>query len=339
MRWFVATVVLLASAPALADSVDVQLFTKVAQGDKPRLKLVAGEAVSNVVVTLSRDDGKKFTFNVGRLAAGSWKEIGLDPAPGRHHYTGKLSAVQGGERQQSDLDFDAVVAPPLQIQIDKTKVDLGANKFEIRLSRPAGKVEFKVIGESGFPLADESRSFTGKEAGEPLEIEWTPRKNEPVAKIEIKAYDVDDFFTGIAVMPWSVYIPHEEVNFRTDSAEIDASEKPKLDASFGKITDALTKYKELGAIKLFIAGHTDTVGNDSYNLGLSQRRAQSIGGWFRKRGLRIPIAYEGFGESAPLVRTADNVDEPRNRRVDYILAVEEPQLKSTGFRAAWKRIN
>jgi outer membrane protein OmpA-like peptidoglycan-associated protein len=72
---------------------------------------------------------------------------------------------------------------------------------------------------------------------------------------------------------------------------------------------------------------------------LSQRRAQAIAAWFRKRGLRIPIAFEGFGEHALAVATADDTDEPRNRRVDYILSVEEPQLKASGaFRPAWKRI-
>jgi hypothetical protein len=54
--------------------------------------------------------------------------------------------------------------------------------------------------------------------------------------------------------------------------------------------------------------------------------------------LKIPIAFEGFGESALLVKTADEVDEPRNRRADYILSVEEPVFKSSGFRPSWSRV-
>jgi hypothetical protein len=38
------------------------------------------------------------------------------------------------------------------------------------------------------------------------------------------------------------------------------------------------------------------------------------------------IAFEGLGERSLLVKTADEVDEPRNRRVDYILALEPPAL-------------
>ena len=36
--------------------------------------------------------------------------------------------------------------------------------------------------------------------------------------------------------------------------------------------------------------------------------------------------------------TPDNKDEPRNRRVDYILSVEDPILKATDFQAVWKPI-
>jgi len=38
-------------------------------------------------------------------------------------------------------------------------------------------------------------------------------------------------------------------------------------------------------------------------------------------------------------RSSDEVDEPRNRRVDYILSIDEPTFKTSGFRPAWKRTN
>jgi len=48
--------------------------------------------------------------------------------------------------------------------------------------------------------------------------------------------------------------------------------------------------------------------------------------------------YEGFGEQSLAVATPDETDEPRNRRVDYILSVEDPPLKAAGFRPVWKRV-
>jgi hypothetical protein len=39
------------------------------------------------------------------------------------------------------------------------------------------------------------------------------------------------------------------------------------------------------------------------------------------------------------VKTGENVDEPRNRRVDYILAFDEPTIATTaGFRPSWQRL-
>jgi hypothetical protein len=55
--------------------------------------------------------------------------------------------------------------------------------------------------------------------------------------------------------------------------------------------------------------------------------------------VHIPIAFEGFGETALLVPTPDETDEPRNRRADYIIADEPPPVKSTGFRLGWKHVN
>lgn len=230
--------------------------------------------------------------------------------------------------------------PAPQIQIDKSKIDLANHRLEMRLSMPPADVEIVVTSDSGEELASESHDFTGHPAGSPLVVTWTPSSNAPAARIELRAHDTMGGYAGMAIVSWAVSIPHEEVVFKTDSAEIMESERPKLEASLQKIAAALAKHRdEFGHPTLFIAGHTDTVGGSAYNLKLSQARAQSIAHWFKAHGLRIPVAYEGFGETALAVKTADNVDEPRNRRVDYILSVEEPALRAAGFRPSWKRAN
>jgi outer membrane protein OmpA-like peptidoglycan-associated protein len=240
----------------------------------------------------------------------------------------------------SGLAQDAPAAPakaPLQVVVDKSKVDLGEHHLELKASRDLAKVTIKVTGESGAVLADESRDLPPQPAGTPLVVRWTPASDETVSRIEVFCYDPDGYYKGIAITPWTIFVPHEDVNFKTDSYQIDDSEKTKLEASFTKVTEALAKHPEL-RVTLFLAGHTDTVGDASYNLRLSRQRAQAIGKWFRQRGLKLPIAFEGFGESALLVKTADEVDEPRNRRVDYILSVDEPVLKSSGFHPSWTRL-
>ncbi len=227
----------------------------------------------------------------------------------------------------------------LDIVIDKSKVDLKEHRLEVKMNHVAAKVTIKVFDDSGAVLASEEQDFAGAAAGSALIVTWSPSSDATVGRIEVFGYDEDGAYKGIAITPWAISIPHEEVNFRRDSADIDDSEKSKLEASFAKVADAVAAHRDLGRISLFIAGHTDSVGSSAYNLQLSRARAQAIAGWFRKRGLKIPIAFEGFGESALLVKTADEVDEPRNRRVDYILSIDEPAFKTSGFRPAWKRAN
>jgi len=231
---------------------------------------------------------------------------------------------------------DAAKTGKLEVSIDRSKVDLAGHRLEVKLNRPAEKVRLKVIGESGAVLAEKEESFKGAAAGTALLVSWESSSPEEVARIEVWGHDTGGFYAGVAILPWNVKIPHEEVNFQTDSDVIRPAEAPKLEASLKKITEALGKHKDIGAITLFIVGHTDTVGSAEYNLGLSRKRARSIAAWFKGHGVKIPVAFEGLGESAPLVKTADEVDEPRNRRVDYILALEPPKLPAGSF--SWKSL-
>ena len=230
---------------------------------------------------------------------------------------------------------------PLKVQVDKTKVDLKQHRLEVKMSHPAGKVKIQVYADSEAVLADDEQDFTGRPAGAPLVVTWTPSSDAPVARIEVHAYDAQGNWVGVELAPWFVPIPHEDVNFRTGSSDIDEPENPKLEAAFTKLQEVLAKDAAHGrmhaGITLYIAGHTDTVGSAAHNLKLSQDRARSIASWFRKRGVKLPISFEGFGETSPEVKTADNVDEPRNRRVDYVLS-DGPPTYSAAFKPSWKRI-
>lgn len=227
-----------------------------------------------------------------------------------------------------------------RVQVDKSHA-LDEHWLGIRTSRPPGKVLLTVKTEEGATIADVQEDFTGKPANAPLVVRWQQDKDTPTGTISLRIYDSDEHYIDQEYSAWYVPIPHEEVNFRTDSADIDASEVAKLDAAFAKIQEVLDKDKarEHKNLTLYIAGHTDTVGNNGYNLQLSQRRAQSLARWFRQKGVRIPVAFEGFGETALRVSTPDNTDEVRNRRADYIIADDAPPMTGTGLRPSWRRVN
>jgi outer membrane protein OmpA-like peptidoglycan-associated protein len=98
------------------------------------------------------------------------------------------------------------------------------------------------------------------------------------------------------------------------------------------------RYEQLVAVRLYILGHTDTVGTTDSNRELSLQRARSIASYLRKHGARLPLFYEGFGEQAPHVVTPDETPEAGNRRAEYILSVEDPTLTNAPFAPQWRKL-
>lgn len=83
------------------------------------------------------------------------------------------------------------------------------------------------------------------------------------------------------------------------------------------LDNAAAAYQQTGQAQVVLAGHADRSGSADYNVGLSQRRADAVRSYLSGRGVPSgAIATEAFGESRPLVETADGVREPQNRRVE-----------------------
>ncbi|MEP4379038.1 MAG: outer membrane beta-barrel protein [Alphaproteobacteria bacterium] len=78
--------------------------------------------------------------------------------------------------------------------------------------------------------------------------------------------------------------------------------------------------KTLDGVRVVATGHADRSGPASYNVGLSQRRADAVRGELVRLGIAGgEIATLAKGETDPLVATPDGVREPQNRRVSIIL--------------------
>lgn len=339
----VAVVTLVVLAPRVrAQPVAVELQAQVKPGEHPALVVSSQSALSRVHVDLMRDDGKRVQLEHGPVAAGEKARIVLPLPPGGHAmYEGTLTATfDGGKQATVPLHFDTASAATMKIGYAREHLDLEAHTLEFTLSRPAGHAELRILGDDGSELGKSAADYHGERAGTWLQIAWTPAKPGNVLALELRASSSDGANAGVRLVPWSVHIAHEEVVFETGKSEIRPSEEAKLDASYKRIVDAVTSVRQVEpalAVKLFIAGHTDTVGAAADNVKLSVARARAIAAWFRDRGLPLPIAYAGFGESALKVKTPDNADEAANRRADYIVGVEEPQI-ARGVHAPWYKL-
>jgi outer membrane protein OmpA-like peptidoglycan-associated protein len=100
------------------------------------------------------------------------------------------------------------------------------------------------------------------------------------------------------------------VYFVSGKDELTPESRPLLD----EIRAELRKRK---TPEITVIGHTDRVGTVQYNDALALQRAQAMRTLLLADGIGDGnIAVAGRGEREPLVATADEVDEPRNRRVE-----------------------
>ncbi|MEO0822449.1 MAG: OmpA family protein, partial [Pseudomonadota bacterium] len=87
------------------------------------------------------------------------------------------------------------------------------------------------------------------------------------------------------------------------------------------LDEAVDAVAAINATALSIVGHTDTVGSDSYNQRLSERRARRVAGALVDRGIpQGAMTLAGRGEKDLARVTGNNVREPLNRRVEITLS-------------------
>lgn len=95
-------------------------------------------------------------------------------------------------------------------------------------------------------------------------------------------------------------------------------DKAKLTgASFAVLDVAISELQRCPNIPVRVEGHTDSIGTEAYNMGLGQRRADSVKSYFVGKGLRAGrITTKSFGESRPIASNDTEEGRQLNRRVE-----------------------
>ncbi|MBH24845.1 MAG: hypothetical protein CMH57_10400 [Myxococcales bacterium] len=324
--------------PSWAAEAQVQyrLATKVPEGQKPRVTIVAQESLEQVELVVKRSDGKAHRFKRKNVLRGAEIEVPLPQSTGSFAYSATLTfKTVTGQVGEANFEFEAAVAPALEIKLRRDRSSLDQKQIVLTANAPVKLGEIEVFGEGGAILASESVELGGVAPGGDLVLGWSGA-DASIERIAVKIHDQLGFWQTLELVPFTVNIPHKEVNFDSGKASFGASEAQKLEETYALLSEQLAKHGSDLEIRLYIAGYTDTVGAAQSNIALSTARARAIASWFRKRGITIPIFYQGFGESVLLVKTADNVDEPRNRRALYILGNQQPPSSDQLPRKDWK---
>lgn len=101
--------------------------------------------------------------------------------------------------------------------------------------------------------------------------------------------------------------------FDTNSTQVTTASRPQLEA-------LMAEAARRQAVEVQVTGHTDRVGSVADNDRLSLQRAETVRAMLIQTGIKSTfIRAVGRGERDPLVATADNHPDQRNRRVEVIL--------------------
>jgi outer membrane protein OmpA-like peptidoglycan-associated protein len=103
------------------------------------------------------------------------------------------------------------------------------------------------------------------------------------------------------------------ITFATDSADIASS-------FYSPLNNLASSFRQYNQNSIEIVGHTDSTGNHAYNMGLSQRRAQSVANYLMAQGVDASrVSTRGAGPDQPIASNASADGRAQNRRVEVTL--------------------
>ncbi len=106
-------------------------------------------------------------------------------------------------------------------------------------------------------------------------------------------------------------------------------DKAQIRPEMTKVLDAVAQVvrEDSNGLSMFVVGHTDGIGDDAYNLGLSVRRADSVAGELVRRGVGAAGIWRiGFGKAVPLKPNTTDDNRAVNRRVEFLIAARPEAL-------------
>ncbi len=179
----------------------------------------------------------------------------------------------------------------------------GTRSMVVLIPDPDGNVgQVVVTNEGGQQVLDDTNQSV-----QITDQETTPSEITILSDDEIRA----TFSEALAAQP---LLPVKFIlYFLQDSNEL-------TDESTAVLPQIIQTIQKRGATEIVISGHTDTFGENEYNYVLALYRAKVLRDILVSNGAVLSnITVTSHGEGNPLIKTEDNVAEPRNRRVEVVI--------------------
>lgn len=121
---------------------------------------------------------------------------------------------------------------------------------------------------------------------------------------------------------------NSQILFGFDKADLSADAKANLD----QLVKVLNEYPDTN---IELQGHTDSKGSESYNQGLSERRATAVSGHLSAKGIVANrLTIKGYGETVPKYDNETEEGRAQNRRVEFLITANEKMIEKAKEEAA-----
>jgi outer membrane protein OmpA-like peptidoglycan-associated protein len=207
------------------------------------------------------------------------------------------------EKAEADAARAAAEAERVRITSEAERARIASEAEQARLATEAQQA--RAAAEVQSAQAREAAAVQAREAAEREKAALRDELREQLSVI----LETRETARGLVVNM-------SDVLFDTDSASLKPGAREKL----SKIAGVLLAHQNL---QVAVEGHTDSVGRDSYNQGLSERRANSVRDYLLRQGIApAAVATSGFGEGQPLVSNDSAAGRQQNRRVEIVVSGE-----------------
>ncbi|REG89155.1 OmpA family protein [Winogradskyella sediminis] len=146
-------------------------------------------------------------------------------------------------------------------------------------------------------------------------------------KMDKQAQEIEQEIPGASVerVDNGIVLTFDEqsgVYFDTEKYNINAKSQETLN----KLASVFSEYPETN---ILVVGHTDSSGNDAYNMTLSKNRAQAVTNYLTGKGLNSSrFTTKWFGEEKPMYDNSTAEGRSKNRRVNIAIVPNETMVEN-----------
>ena len=223
-------------------------------------------------------------------------------------------------RRRADAEAARAQAEAARAQAEKAKAEAERMKQEAeaaaqeaaRQKAEAEKAKADAIAQQQALAAEADKARNAAAQSESLRLQAEKEKQELRARLLQQLNSIlatRDSARGLVANM-------SDVLFRSGSAELLPGARERL----AKVSGIVLAYPSL---HVEVEGHTDSVGSDEYNQGLSERRAQAVRDYLVQQGIsQYAVEARGYGKGSPIASNDTPEGRQQNRRVELVLSGE-----------------